>query len=398
VKRIAIVIGFLLVIFALAMNSGEAATVWHTYRTDVTTTSGSTDIDAQINLSYYTGTGANVSGSVYMPVDIENLTYMNFTVANPGAVVLYHNLTINSVLTNNTGSLAASATNITNKYNYTVAGGDDQTYWLNWTYNCSGTTYLNVTLFASDATLISTWIVGNTTIKEKDVYDIEVGETLASSYWTVNNSIALTNNIGYNLSDVRLNITYPSHKVTNGSANWTFTTLANGSTNTGYTQYQKYAPYVYSVDEDLDGNEHTVTIRLKSSEVLTNCVDWTVITSHDVYEDYFDTLDESTLVVKLNGAEIEDWESGSIILEDFTVRTSPASNKWDFIWTVSAAPSAAAESIPDQIFDLISDNTYGIPNILIIGVIIAIILIGIVAISYSKPAKSSRKTKSKKKK
>ena len=383
-KRITIVIGFLLVIFALAINSGEAATVWHTYRTDVTTTSGSTDINAQINLTYYTGTGANVSGSVYMPVDVENLTYMNFTVANPGAVVLYHNLTINSIRTNNTGSLAASATNITNKYNFTVAGGDDQAYWLNWTYNCSGTTYLNVTLVASDATLISTWIVGNTTIQEKDVYDIEVGESLASSYWTVNNSIALTNNIGYNLSDVRLNITYPSHKVTNGSANWTFTTLANGATNTGYTQYQKYAPYIYSVDEDVDGNEHTVTIRLKSSEILTNCVDWTVITSHDVYEDYFDTLDESTLVVKLNGVEIDDWESGSIILEDFTVRTSPASNKWDFLWTVSAAPSAYAESITDQISDWISSDTIGIPNMFIILIVVLLIIAIISLVVYFK--------------
>ena len=378
-----LVIGLLLATFMLSMSSTSATSNWLTYRNDIVIGSGSTDISDVITLS----AGVDGSGVLKLPCNIANLSTMTFNVTGTGSDAMYYNLTVNTKAVNASSTLGAAATNSTTKANYVTATGSTALTNITWAYNASITANatLTVWIITDDAVLSSYWLAENLVIKEKDVTSPFVANIKSSSasYWTVNNSCNTSNTWGINFTDVLLNITYPSNKVTNGTANFTITTFANGSTNEQYTQYQKTGPYVYSTEEEVTGSEHVVTVKLKSPEVLRDCVDWTLTTSSDVYDDYFDDIDYSSLVVKLN-SKTQDWVQGSVLIEDTDVQTSPANNEWTFTWTVSAAPGAAA-GIIDQIAETLEGTSFGLANWLwVLFAVVIIIALVLVVVYYKK--------------
>ena len=216
-------------------------------------------------------------------------------------------------------------------------------------------------------------------IKEKDVNGPDIGPTLSNAYWTVNDSCNVSHTIGYTLTDLNLTVTYPSHSVgTPTPSNYRMSSIANNSSAVNYSQYQKRGPYVYTVEEDISGSIHTVTVKLKSNELLTNCVDWDLITTHSVYDSYFDTLSYSTLDVYLNGAE-QDWEEGSISMEDFTVFTSYSTNEWEFVWTVAGAGNGAVTPTEPGIgMDVLTGTIGPFPVWMILALSAILIVAGIV--------------------
>jgi len=385
-RRMAYVMGLLLTIFMLSVATVNAYT-WETYRNDITIESGMTDINDRINLSDYTGTGTNVSGVVKLPCNIDNITTIFFNVSNDGAATIYYNLTVNSIDVNLSDTVAAYAKNETSKSNYTAASGSVTLENITWSFNASSYANLSLYLYAVDADMCSYWLSQNIVMTERDVIVPEVVNSRNSgqSFWTVNDSINTSFTWGYNLSGILLNITYPSNKVTNGSANISIASATNDSSDEQYTQYQKRGPYVYSVDESIDGSKHTVTIKLKSPEILRDCVDWTLLTNADCYDDYFDTLDYSTLDVELNGID-QSWSQGSVVFEEIDVKTSPTNNEWTFEWTVStASETGGGVSTPvEQVANVLTSQIFILPNWLWIVIIISAIVLVVVYVKYKK--------------
>lgn len=383
-KRTAVAVGVSLAIFLLLVSS-VSATTWYTYREDVAISSGYCDINSVIKLDNVP-TWGNVSGNISLPCNIDNLSAMNFSVYNvTGADCGSHNgggqtynLTVNGIDVNSTSWINSSnQINWTSLTHYTAQGGSVTVKYISWVFDCSFQGILNITIVATDATLSSTYLANNLTMKEKDLTTPTVGMSQPAAFWTVNDSINVTANpYLFDLTDLTLNITYPGHTVgTPTTTTATVTTLAvNGTATDRYVQYQKRGPFVYDVDEDIDGRSHEVTIKLSCQELLTNVVDWTVYIDEDKYDDAFDTLNYNTLDVELNGVD-QDWDEGSVELEDFTVFASIAGNKWVFAWTTAIAPAPVRRAgIVDSFVDWMNGEVIsGMPNWLLTLVVIALI-------------------------
>jgi len=90
------------------------------------------------------------------------------------------------------------------------------------------------------------------------------------------------------------------------------------------------------------------------------------------------------LIVELNDHE-EDWGTGSIILDDFTVMTSPSGNVWTFSWVIPSTP-VTAPGWHEQV-------SYGLPNWIWLLFVTAVVLAAIYVFYTKKPAKKSGKKK-----
>lgn len=363
---------------AILFASTASATVWHTYRDDITTPSATCDFDITY---YHNATTTEVYRNITLPCNVGNLTTAVFNITGTGTNGTY-NLSVNGHSCNASSEFNNTVANLTTLAQMRTASVSNTSTYLNFTFNASGNANeITITVTANDGN-ITTWLANNMVIKEKDVVTPSVDSTLASSYWTVNDSCNVSHTIGYTLTDFNLTITYPSHSVgTPTPANYRMSSIANNSSAVNYSQYQKRGPYVYNVQEDISGQIHTVTVKLKSNELLTNCVEWDLVTSDNVYNDYFDTLRYSALDVYLNNVE-QDWEQGSISMEDFTVRTSYSSNEWEFVWTVAGA-AISGDAAPSEItvpgMEFLTSNVGPFPIWLVI-VFSAVIIIAVVVI------------------
>lgn len=383
-KRTTFILFAVGLVATLFMASGAVATttVWNTYRDDISIGSGTCDIDATF---WYNG---STSGYVNLtlPGNVGNLTgsTTNFTISvTGGGTNGTYNLTVNGVACNSTSWCNESVQNITTLTQMVSAGVANTAEYLNFTWNCTTSdTIIGINITGSNVVVSSTWIASVITIKEKDLTTPYVGTGQTTSYFAVNNSMNITSDLWFGLSNVVLNITYPSCKVTNSSANFTISSLAANGTNEQYVQYQKYGPYVYSVDEDVDGTTHTVDVYVKGREAtLTNCVDWTLVTSDSVYDDVFDGINYANLVVKLNNVDV-DWEQGSVVMDDLTIRQAQTNNKFTFEWTTSTVGGGGAAGTGGLTGGEAGEVTLlGMPWWMAFG-IIAIIAVVIVAVVY----------------
>jgi hypothetical protein len=331
-------------LFALLLAaSSVSAVTWLTYREDVSFSVGTVDFDI---VYYHNGTTTEVYRNITLPCNIENLTSVVWNITGDGGAA-YFNLSVNGVMCNTTGNYTDGVSNLTTLAQMETAGVDNTSEYLNFTFNASAATNdIAITVTANDATFSTTWLSGNIVVKECDVTSPKVKPELSKSYWVVNDSINISSTIGYTLTDLNLTTVYPGHYISNPDTYIRVASLANGSYNSNYTVYQKRGPYVYSVDDDIDGTKHKVTILIKAEELLTNCADWELEGTDSVYDGAFDTLDYTTLDVEVNGVDV-DWDEGSIDMDDLTIRSVHSLNKFTFEWTaVGVTPTPAPSVLP----------------------------------------------------
>jgi len=345
-KRIGIILG--ISAFLLLITAGASATTWLTYREDVSISSGTVDI----SLTYWHNqTTTTTYRNITLPCQLGNLnrTVTKFAIKANGGNIVY-NLTVNGVAIKSSQSVADGNWDNTTLSNIISGGVSSSDTYINFTFNVSANTnIIKIVIYGDDCALTSTWISNHVTVKEKDVTEPEVGTSSTSAFWTVNDSITVTNSgLGYDLSDIKLTLSYPAHKISTPVSQVTISSLSDGSSAERYVQYQKYAPYVYKVKDNSEGTSHEVVVYIKSNEVLTNCVDWVLDPSDEVYDGAFDTLNTDTLEVEYNGVDI-DWDvddDGNIVFEDFTVREQYTLNKFVFTWTEEAiTPVIPAEKV-----------------------------------------------------
>jgi hypothetical protein len=211
----------------------------------------------------------------------------------------------------------------------------------------------------------------------------------------------VTSALWFPLSDIVLNITYPGSSLTTPDTNFTIASFDDNGSAEVYTSYQKNGPYVYTVDSEVSGRTHTVTINVWGRELLTSVVDWSLSTADEIYDDAFATLNYDTLSVKLNNVEIEDWEEGSIEMEDLTIKTGASTNEVVFEW-VAASGGAGGTGTDgtdigiqegEPITNWFMESPYfGVPMFIWIA-IIAVIVIALIMfyVGSMKPKKKSRK-------
>ncbi|MBS3748187.1 MAG: hypothetical protein KGY67_00620 [Candidatus Thermoplasmatota archaeon] len=314
----------------------ESTTTWMNYREDISISAITVDIDEEsLNVS-----GNNMSTNITLPCIIGNLNNSETKTTINASSNCTFNLTVNGVSVNSSTELNSTAgywANITLAH-VISAGVDENNTYINLVIeaNASEVITAKASIYGQDISCYSSWVTSIQTVEEKDVVKPTVGTSSTSSFMTVNDSINISHTLGYNVTDFNATLSYPSHAVSTTSY-YNFGIVQNNTGKEIYKQYQKYGPFVYNVESDVDGNEHEATIYVKSNELLTLTVDYSLITSDSVYEDYLDTLNYDTLDVKLNGVDVE-WTEGSIEFEDLTIKEGWSVNEFTLSWTEAEVP------------------------------------------------------------
>ena len=354
--------------------SGLSATTWLTYREDVAINSGTVDIGSGITVSDTgsAGTYQNITLPCLVSALTNDTTYVNVSTTSSQI----YNLTVNGNSCNDTSTLDSTyfVWNLTDLLSNSKISGTDTYINVSFDFNESSGNSVVIHFYASDAVLLSSWLSSNIVVKEKDVTTPYIGETSSRAFWTVNDSIAVSNTIGYTLADVNLTPTFSSQTITEPATYYNVGSVTNNTSTTTYAQYQKRGPYVFDVDDDSSGTSHEVTIYIQSNELLTSCVDWSVDLSDDEYDDVFDTMNYDTLDVEINGRDV-DWDEGSVEMEDLTIRTSYSNNEFTFTWTEAAVPAPPAVTAWHMLIFLGIAVYVWLVLIVLVTVVIALILL-----------------------
>lgn len=373
-KRIGYVIT---VVIALAFLSNlvSSQTIWETTRETITVTGATADIKYNESYLYMPagGAGSNISGNISLPCNIANLSTMNFIVENNEATAITVNLTVNGVKLLDSYSVASGASVTKSLSDYQTAGGDTSLTYIAWSFNASDTDdeYLNITIGANDANIYS-WFSSRYSVVEKTVSTPYIKDKLSNSWFTVTDRINVTNDLNYNLTDVNMTFSYPSHAINQPYSYKNITLIQNNSYAYLDISYQKYGPYIYRIERD--GN--TVTVKVRSHELLVDVVDWLIDPTDDFYSEYFSRVNLNTLTVEKEGVEI-DWtnDNGKIFIEDLTL--PEGYTDFTFSWTPSVAPPAPA--VTEEEVPFWQQETYGLSNATWLAIIV---LIAIGAVIY----------------
>ena len=370
-KRIGLIIA--IATFLVLITSSASATSWLTYRDTVTVSSGTVDLNFEsLNV---TGTSTHVNFS--LPCELSSLDQTQTVFRVNATTNITYNLTVNGVAVKANHALVGGTIENTTLADCITAGVSGTDTYMDVTFTSNATATVKGEVYANDAPLTSTWLSNNVITKERDITTPTVGTGSTTSFWTVNDSIEIDNFLGYTLTDLKANITYPSDKISTPITQRTVASLANNTRDVSFIQYQKYAPYVYKVIDSSSGTSHQVTVYIRTHELLTQIVDWQLIPSKDVYKGYFDTLDNSTLKITYNGVS-QDYtvdSNGYVNINDFTTRESWSQNKFVFTWTEAQAvvPPAQVSWYEQQMF--------GLPVWVILSAVIVFIAI---AVFYTK--------------
>ena len=330
-------------VFALIAGSIGATTTYVTNRTDITVKSGTVDFNHSESNIYSPagGAGTNVTGNISLPCTIAGLSVMNFTVWNNESIPIRVNLSVNGVKIFDDQTIASGSSATKTLSDYQTAGGSTSKTYIAWSFNANDTDdeYVNISITADDAPLTTTWINSQVAIAEKDESTPSIKTEMIHSFFAVKDRIRVTNNLEFTIRNVTLNLTYPSHAISKPYKNITYTSITNGTTGTKYVGYQKRGPYIKEMEETVDGNTHTVEVRVYSYEILLDCVDWIIDPDDEDYSEYFDTVNFDTLEIEKEGSDVT-WEndSGKIVIEDLSL--PKGYTDFTFTWTVAPAPPA----------------------------------------------------------
>jgi hypothetical protein len=214
-----------------------------------------------------------------------------------------------------------------------------------------------------------------TTVNAYRWAEFDVGVPIIDGFWTVNDSIYVNNDLGYNLTNLRLNLTYPSNWASEPVTHIDIASLNDGDSIYVYVQYQKKGPYYK--DADIDGT----TITVHGYENLTG-VEWRFDPTETTG---FSTLTSAvTLTIEKNGHELDqgvadghhnDWywnANGIIVFTDLSIAKGN-DNTFEFIWTApTTTPVTPAPTAPVNWYE---QPVYGFPVWLIIGVIAIVVVV-----------------------
>lgn len=215
--------------------------------------------------------------------------------------------------------------------------------------------------------------VNFTTVNAIRWHESDVGVPEVNGFWTVNDSIFVDNNLGYNLTNLSLNLTYPSNAHSEPVVSIDIASLLDGDSTYVYVQYQKEGPYYK--DADIDGK----TITVHGYENLTD-VEWNFDPTETTG---FSTLTSAvTLTIEKNGHELDQgdadekhhdwyWDEGIIVFEGLSI-SKGNNNDFEFIWTEPTTVPVTPVTAPVNWYE---QQVAGFPVWLIIGVIVIIVVV-----------------------
>jgi len=320
------------------------------------------NVSATADLSYTNqydaiSAGNSLTITLNLPFTLESLnnTNSNITVvADSGTASTTINLTVNGV---------AVATN------YDISGGSSAT----WTFPDFAS--VGVDMSATTLTIVIEAVANNTasetlnltcddqavvanfsyTVTEVKLSSPEVKFYDVDSFYTVKQTVNITQNSDVNISDVKCTFTYPENAINKPVTVYNFGTL-NTSEYKEYTvSFQKRGPYVGGIKSVEEDDGYTTIIKIYSPENLT--ADMTIYPDKRPWINYFPEFSEERITsIELNSEEIEEYETGSIILEDISLNEG-----WNELNITYSKPVAVAEWVPLAVTPWYEEMVMGLP-------------------------------------
>jgi hypothetical protein len=222
---------------------------------------------------------------------------------------------------------------------------------------------MTVTFYLDDVDDINSFI----TYGETDLEDPQL-----DGAWSVNDTLTFA--LPYDF-DVNLQLEYPDTAKVTGLDYYPWNGTTVSDTDVLYVNYDKYGAF-HDIDEDdvdITKGTNTVTVEFDSEDKLKDAT-WDIDPTDEIWDGAFAGLDYDKLVIEVNGEDFDDWEEGSIVMENLDIDDD--TNEFVFTWAGTAVPPPTEEPVPDV---WTQEAITGVPNWALLAIAV-IVVIAVVAI------------------
>lgn len=336
------------------------------------------------SLSVINGTlaqGHSFIHTYYLPMELDELTNSTtiLVVAANSSFGCNVTVVINGVTVASNYRISAATSKSWSASDWSTAGVpmNRTTLAINVTAVVNSTQEIRLGIYANDGQLSGSNVTISVT--ETKVTTPEVG--YKSSFYTVKDTVTVSQTSDFNLTDVKATFTYPNHASSKDVKTYTFGSLNTSQSKKKVLAYQKRGPFVSDIDTDT-GTTNTVTMKIYSYEDLKATFEFNAL--EDPWSDYFPDLDKDTLKIELNSKDVSfDDPAGDIKISRLNLEAG--TNKLVFTYTPATENVSVFYVVAVQEVPWWQETVYGIPYFwtLVIAAI-AILAIGLAASTTSK--------------
>lgn len=383
-KRL-IIIGVLLFALSLAIAPISSASYTDDERSVVEIASGTVDVSDMFVFD---------AGDVTLPLD-ENETLPSildnwdkdntwFGVYADGEDIEY-NLTLNGVVLATSTVLTDGNTDYYNLTDAILGGVDEQADYLHLQFDVNSTAWEAAISYAlDDGPLTSSWIASAIEVTETDNSTANVG-----GIWGVNDTIVISNDLAFNITDLDLKLDYPSSVVSDNPNLWLNDTEIDILDDATYfIYYQKYGPAHDEDGFDITASSGSVVITFDDDIDEMDDAEWTIDPTDDIWDDAFVGIDYASLVITDNDDDEVDWEEGSIVIDSIDIDPE---DEITFAWSTGTGGTTtpgAGEELPDSGAPTAPDwNTEvaaGVPMWAVVAIVVVCIFTIVAVMSIEK--------------
>jgi len=336
------------------------------------------DVDAtcDVSINYQIATVLNASESTSVNLALPT-TLSNINNAGDGNLTIYAGTNDTTVTVVVNGVTVASG--------YTIVGGTSKSWSLS-DFSNSGvslnTADLSITISVLVNSTSSIWFnaSANDAVCSGAYFDVNVTETQTStpklefydtdSFYTVKQTVNVTQTSDFNITDIKLNFTYPSNAISEDVTSSTISTLNTSESEIVNLYFQKRGPYVTDIDSDAGNETYTTEITIYSPEALTAEI---VISpfDHPWYE-HFPYFDFSNIkVIELNDDDLS-WDTDDDDLDLGTEELDSGENELVIsYYKPSGPPVVVPTAIPYEFLGV----SLTIWIVIIVAIVVSIIVV-----------------------
>ena len=235
---------------------------------------------------------------------------------------------------------------------------------------------VRITSYTADQTLPSNFSTVNIDIVEKDI-----GTPSVNGVWSVSDKITVTNNLGFNITNLTLNISYREQAKQKPITSKLISQIDDGNTSTFYIEYQKKGPYFD--ESDIEGTTITITSYedLKGVTWTFDPKEYSAFSGLDSSDDLTIHQDGSILTQGSSDDDHEDWywdENGLIVFDSLTFDEDE--NQFEFSWTTPAVGNETYQpETPVTQEPFYMQEVAGIPVFIIVAVLAVLVIVIVIA-------------------
>ncbi len=174
----------------------------------------------------------------------------------------------------------------------------------------NSTTSTLLVMSANDAQVSANWSYSVVEQRLSTPQIVKYGEDI--SFYTVKDTVTVTQNSDVNLTDFKASFTYPSNAISNDVSSYNFGTLNTSESKSVALSYQKRGPAVSVITTNETSTEVNVTMTIYSPEAVS--ADFTIDPQSETWSRYFPEFNINNLEeIKLNGKAVSYSTSGGDI-------------------------------------------------------------------------------------